>query len=118
MKPFDHGDFSSENLRRVQVLQEMQLQKTLSMKTLAEYLRNHRDFQMPQGTKLDTDTLNEWIELSERMILLEDAERAAIAWSQEADADTMHLRSLRNKLRKAAGLDPIPDTEPVEPLAP
>ena len=49
---------------------------------------------------------------------IEDAGRAAIAWSQEAEAGTMHLRSLRNKLRKAAGLDPIPDHEPVEPLAP
>ncbi|HQZ44013.1 MAG TPA: hypothetical protein PK735_14090, partial [Flavobacteriales bacterium] len=75
-------------------------------------------FHMPKGTALDADTLNEWIELSERMVLLEDAERAAIAWSKEAEAGTMHIRSLRNKLRKAAGLDPIPDTEPVEPLAP
>lgn len=85
LSPFDHGDLSAENLRRVSIIQQIQIDKM-----------NNEE---------------------EATLSLRDAEIAAIEWSLMADAGTMHIRALRNIIRRRAGLDPIPDTEPVEALS-
>lgn len=84
LRPFDHGDLSEENMRKVRVIQQMQIDKMNSQ--------------------------------SSPTLTIEVAELAAIEWSQMSEDGTMHIRALRNILRRRAGLDPIPDTETVEPL--
>lgn len=49
-------------------------------------------------------------------LTMEDAEIIAIRWAAMAEEGTMHIRALRNLIRQQAGLERIPDEQPLETL--